>query len=200
MEHHDPLKGVREHAGRGQVLLRRSCDAVPVVETPECPVRSDGPRLWLLRKVGSCSGPVVRTEGAVGSDPTTSTTEGVVGPALGRSCCVPFVRGLLHARRSTAADGRLDENAETARARPARTFAHVVALTAIDPATVLYVTALTLALADRIRSLGARLAFLAGIGIGLFGWQARRGVRRSPRTTATREPATSNTSDRREAR
>jgi len=85
---------------------------------------------------------------------------------------VPFVRGLLHARRSTADDGRLDENAETARARPARTFAHVVALTAINPATVLYVTALTAALADRIRSLGARLAFLARIGIGLFGWQA----------------------------
>ena len=82
------------------------------------------------------------------------------------------VRGLLQARRSPVDDGHLDDVAETTPARPARTFAGFVALTAINPGTVLYFTGLSLALMDRVGSVGTRLAFLAGIGLGSFAWQS----------------------------
>ena len=82
------------------------------------------------------------------------------------------VRGLLQARRSPVDDGHLDDVAETTPARPARTFAGFVALTAINPGTVRYFTGLSLALMDRVGSLGTRLALLAGIGLGSFAWQS----------------------------
>ncbi len=82
------------------------------------------------------------------------------------------VRGLLQARRLPAEDGHLNGVVEAAAAGRARTFAGFVALTAINPATVLYFTGLSLALMDRVGSVGARLTFLAGIGIGSFAWQA----------------------------
>lgn len=81
------------------------------------------------------------------------------------------VRGLLATRRPTDL-GHLDDVVEVTAARPAWTFLGFVALTAINPATVLSFTALTLALADRLVSPGPRMAFVVGVGVGSFVWQA----------------------------
>lgn len=81
------------------------------------------------------------------------------------------VRGLLQARRPQD-DDHLDHVAEKTVPRPARTFVGFVALTAINPATVLYFTGLSLALVGRVGSLGTRLALLAGIGLGSLAWRS----------------------------
>jgi len=81
------------------------------------------------------------------------------------------VRGLLQARRPQD-DDHLDDVAEKTVPRPARTFVGFVALTAINPGTVRYFTGRSLALMDRVGSLGTRLALLAGIGLGSLAWQS----------------------------
>ncbi len=61
-------------------------------------------------------------------------------------------------------------------ARPVGTFAGFAALTAINPATVLYFSALTLALTDHLDVSGTRAVFAAGAGLGSFSWQAALAV------------------------
>ncbi len=60
--------------------------------------------------------------------------------------------------------------------RPVATFAGFAALTAVNPATVLYFSALTLALTDHLDVSGTRAVFAAGAGLGSFGWQAALAV------------------------
>lgn len=74
-------------------------------------------------------------------------------------------------------------------ARPARTFAGFVALTAINPLTVVYFAAVVAGLADRLASPGGRVAFVVGIGAASAVWQvglgavgAALGTRVGPRT------------------
>ncbi len=57
-------------------------------------------------------------------------------------------------------------------ARPGRTFVAFASLTAINPATVVYFTGLTLALADRLNSAPTRVAFLVAVGLSSLAWQA----------------------------
>lgn len=74
-------------------------------------------------------------------------------------------------------------------ASPARTFAGFVALTAINPLTVVYFAAVVAGLADRLTSPGDRVAFVVGIGTASAVWQvglgavgAAVGARVGPRT------------------
>lgn len=71
---------------------------------------------------------------------------------------------------------------------PARTFARFVALTAVNPLTVVYFVAVAAGLADRLATPAAAVAFVAGIGLASAAWQltlaatgAVLGARVSPR-------------------
>ncbi|GEN81053.1 LysE family transporter [Actinotalea fermentans] len=59
---------------------------------------------------------------------------------------------------------------------PARAFAGFVALTAINPLTVVYFAAVVAGLADRLTSPGDRLAFVVGIGGASAAWQVGLGA------------------------
>ncbi len=59
---------------------------------------------------------------------------------------------------------------------PLRTFAGFVALTAINPLTVVYFAAVVAGLADRLTSPGARVAFVVGIGVASAAWQVGLGA------------------------
>ena len=72
---------------------------------------------------------------------------------------------------------------------PARAFAGFVALTAINPLTVVYFAAVVAGLADRLTSPGDRVAFVVGVGAASAAWQvglggvgAALGARVGPRT------------------
>lgn len=74
-------------------------------------------------------------------------------------------------------------------ASSARTFAGFVALTAINPLTVVYFAAVVAGLADRLTSPAGRVAFVVGIGAASAAWQvglggvgAALGARVGPRT------------------
>ncbi len=79
------------------------------------------------------------------------------------------LRGLLGSRGTV--DGSTAVPAPPP-ARPLGTFAGFVALTAVNPATVLSFSALTLALTDHLDGAAARAVFIAGVGLGSFAWQA----------------------------
>lgn len=61
-------------------------------------------------------------------------------------------------------------------ASPARTFGGFVALTAINPLTVVYFAAVVAGLADRLTSPGDRVAFVVGIGGASAAWQVGLGA------------------------
>ena len=74
-------------------------------------------------------------------------------------------------------------------ASPTRTFAGFVAITAINPLTVVYFAAVVAGLADRLASPADRVAFVVGIGAASAAWQvglgavgAALGARVGPRT------------------
>lgn len=71
---------------------------------------------------------------------------------------------------------------------PARAFARFVALTAVNPLTVVYFVAVAAGLADRLATPAAAVAFVVGIGVASAAWQlalaatgAVLGARVSPR-------------------
>ncbi len=96
--------------------------------------------------------------------PSTYLAAGVIA-AIG-------LRGVLQRRVAPTGEPHADPAPQAATARPVRTFVGFVALTAINPATVLAFAALTLALSDRLDSPATRLAFLVGISVASLSWQA----------------------------
>lgn len=93
-------------------------------------------------------------------------------------------RAAAEARDGTGPDGTGPDGAS-----PARTFAGFLALTAINPLTVVYFAAVVAGLADRLTSPGDRVAFVVGIGAASAAWQvglgavgAALGARVGPRT------------------
>jgi arginine exporter protein ArgO len=55
--------------------------------------------------------------------------------------------------------------------RPLRTLLRFVALTAVNPLTVVYFTVVAAGLTDRLADGGARVAFVLGIGLASAVWQ-----------------------------
>nr|WP_297428892.1 LysE family transporter [uncultured Actinotalea sp.] len=91
----------------------------------------------------------------------------------------------------TLAHAATDDAAPAAPVRtltPARSFARFVALTAVNPLTVVYFVAVSAGLADRLATPAAAVAFVVGIGVASAAWQlalaatgAFLGARVSPR-------------------
>ncbi|MWV58644.1 LysE family transporter [Rathayibacter sp. VKM Ac-2754] len=133
---------VQEGATRG---LRRgfaAAAAVASVDVAYCSVAV---------VAGSVAGPLVASWA-----PWPQLVGGVTLLALG-------VRGVLAGRRP-ASGARVD-------ASPRR-FALFAALTAINPATLVYFAALLPGLEQIAPTAGARVAFVAGVGAASLGWQA----------------------------
>lgn len=96
------------------------------------------------------------------------------------------VVGLVRSWRARAGvpgavpDGAVPDGAGGPGAVPAtsasRTFAGFVALTAINPLTVVYFAAVVAGLADRLTSAPARGAFVLGIGVASAAWQVGLGA------------------------
>lgn len=104
---------------------------------------------------------------------------------LGAVAATGVVRWWRARGRAEAGDGQGTADA----ASPARTFAVFVALTAINPLTVVYFAAVVAGLADRLTAAAARAAFVVGIGAASAAWQvglgavgAALGARVGPRT------------------
>lgn len=98
-------------------------------------------------------------------------------------------RAAAEARDGTGPDGTGPDGTGPDGASPARTFAGFLALTAINPLTVVYFAAVVAGLADRLTSPGDRVAFVVGIGAASAAWQvglgavgAALGARVGPRT------------------
>jgi threonine/homoserine/homoserine lactone efflux protein len=87
----------------------------------------------------------------------------VLGAVAGRGVVV-FLRG---GRGRAAAPGL----PAVPSAGPARSFARFVALTAVNPLTVVYFVAVSAGLADRLATPSAAVAFVAGIGLASAAWQ-----------------------------
>lgn len=81
------------------------------------------------------------------------------------------IRGLLHRRRRPIEPDEPATLIAMNAPSPARTFMAFAALTAINPGTVLYFTALTLALTDRLATLLDRTVFLMAVGASSLAWQ-----------------------------
>ncbi|SDO90291.1 Threonine/homoserine/homoserine lactone efflux protein [Nakamurella panacisegetis] len=79
----------------------------------------------------------------------------VVGVSKGRSASD-------HTSRSGPADDAT---------RPARRFIAYLALTLVNPITLLYFIAVSTGIAEIVRTAPSRLAFVTGVGLGSFGWQ-----------------------------
>ncbi|WP_290802307.1 LysE family transporter [Herbiconiux sp.] len=78
------------------------------------------------------------------------------------------VRGLVGVRRTPAAVGGM----VTQPGGSLRRYALFLGLTAINPATLLYFTAILTALGQVSQAPATAIAFIAGVGIASFGWQA----------------------------
>lgn len=79
-------------------------------------------------------------------------------------------------RAAVDPDGTRPDGARPDGASPARTFGGFVALTAINPLTVVYFAAVVAGLADRLTSPADRVAFVVGIGAASAAWQVGLGA------------------------
>lgn len=77
--------------------------------------------------------------------------------------------GLVATLRGASGDGASDLS--VAAGRPGRTMLRFVGLTAINPLTVVYFTAVAAGLADRLATTTDRVAFVLGIGLASAAWQ-----------------------------
>ncbi len=117
--------------------------AVAVVDTVYCALAVLG---------GRAAAPVISSWGAVPA------------AAGGAALLVLGLAGLCRARKAPAA-ARVPDSAVR------RKFFMFLALTAINPATLLYFTALAAGLAELLSSAGAAAAFVAGVGAASGTWQ-----------------------------
>ncbi|NCT92552.1 LysE family transporter [Cellulomonas sp. APG4] len=82
------------------------------------------------------------------------------------------VHGLLTTLRRRPARPRADDGAATVAARgPLASFGRFVALTAVNPLTVVYFTVVAAGLADRLGTPARQVAFVVGIGAASAAWQ-----------------------------
>jgi threonine/homoserine/homoserine lactone efflux protein len=79
------------------------------------------------------------------------------------------VVGLLRGRASALRGGRSTVPVTTT--RPVRSFGRFVALTAVNPLTVVYFVAVAAGLADRLATPGSAVAFVVGIAVASAAWQ-----------------------------
>ena len=99
--------------------------------------------------------------------------EPVRGPLTVAVACVLAVlgvRGLVTARAQRG--GAAPSSAAGQPAGPLRTFLAFVALTAINPGTLLHFGALAVAVGGRLTSTADRVVFVLGVGVGSLSWQA----------------------------
>jgi threonine/homoserine/homoserine lactone efflux protein len=109
--------------------------------------------------IGSKVSPLVESWGAA-----PLVVSGVVVIAIG-------VRQLVSARRTAAAGGTDVAPAAPMPGRPLAIYGRFVALTALNPLTLLYFIALAGVLASATSGVGTKVAFVAGTGIASMGWQ-----------------------------
>lgn len=79
--------------------------------------------------------------------------------------------GLLRRRRAAVDLPETPQPATVRSTRPASYYLRFVALTAVNPLTVVYFAAVVAALTDTITTAGTRVAFVLGIGVASAAWQ-----------------------------
>lgn len=95
---------------------------------------------------------------------------------LGAVAATGLVRWWRAHDRAAADRQSVDPGTTPEGTSPVRTFAGFLALTAINPLTVVYFAAVVAGLADRLTSPGDRVAFVVGIGAASAVWQVGLGA------------------------